>query len=270
MISASQAGAYKRCPQAWHYRYVEGRKMAPAWAIKGRGQHKGLEQNFRQKVETRKDLPVDAMLDAFRDDVERAFQSSDEEIVLFPGESKGRIVDDGVAGLSAYHKMIAPHVQPVMVEERVSVALPWGDTLLGILDLVDESMTIRDAKFPTDPMRPDELVYEAQPPLYSFAYRATTGEWPAGVVFDVVSLGRGKTPNPRAVTIPVTVTAERVEDELRDLQAVATAIQRGDVYRRASAFNCNRCGYRPLCWGKAEPPDLEPALAKSVANASGV
>lgn len=255
MISASQAGAYKRCPKAWHYRYVEGRKMAPAWAIRGRGVHKGLEHNYRQKIETRADLKVDDVLDAFRSDVERTFQSTDEEIVLFPGESRARIVDDGAAGLTEYHATLAPTIQPVMVEERVSVPLPWGDSLLGVLDLVDESLTIRDAKFPTDPMRPEELVYESQPPLYAYAYREAAGEWPAGVSFDVVSLGRGKAPHPKAASIPIHVTPERVTAELRDLQTISAAIKRGDVYRRPSAFNCNRCGYRPLCWGTSDPPE---------------
>lgn len=264
MISASQAGSYKRCPQAWHYRYVEGRKMAPAWAIKGRAAHKGVEHNYRQKIDSRQDVKVAEVLDAFRTDVEAAFQSSQEEVVLFPGESKARIVDEGTASLVAYHEHVAPKVQPVMVEERVSMRLPWGQTLLGVLDCVDETLTIRDAKFPADAMRPDELVYEAQPPLYAYAYKELTGEWPKGVVFDVVSLGRAKVPKPAAVTLPVTVTPERVEAELRDLQRVDEAIKAGTVYRRASAFNCNRCGYRPLCWGRSEPPDLEPALVASL------
>lgn len=253
MISASQAGAYKRCPQAWHYRYREGRKIAPAWAIKGRGQHVGLAHNFSQKIETREDLPVADVLDVYRTEVEHSFQSTSEEIVLFNGESKGKIVDDGVAGLTTYQADLAPKIQPLMVEERAEVTLPWGSTLLGILDCVDETLMIRDAKFPADPMKAEELVYEAQPPLYSLIYKAKTGEWPAGVIFDVVSLGRAKVPNPRAESIPITVTPERVQAELRDLQAIEEAINAGNVYRRASTFNCNKCGYRKLCWGNGEP-----------------
>lgn len=249
MISASQAGSYKRCPQAWAYRYVDGIKLAPSWAIKGRGQHKGLAHNFSQKVETREDRPVAEVLDVFRAEVDEAFGSTREEVLLFPGESKGKIVDDGVAGLTAYQTTLAPTIQPVMVEERVEATLPNGDTLLGILDLVDDGLRIRDSKFPADAMRPAELVYEAQPPLYSWLYQQKTGEWPAGVSFDVVSLGRGKSPNPKAETHEITVTPDRVADELRDLAAVQDSIKRGVVYRRPSAFNCNRCGYRRMCWG---------------------
>jgi hypothetical protein len=245
--------AYRRCPAAWAYRYVDGIKIAPAWAIKGRAQHKGLEVNYRQKVESREDLPLDDVLDAFRTEAQAAAESTTEEVVLFPGESLGKIVDDGVAGLKTYQQAIAPTVQPLMVEERVTIPLPWGSTLLGIMDVVDEGLRIRDAKFPADAMRADDLMYEAQPPLYSLAYKIKTGEWPAGVVFDVVSLGRAKAPNPKAESIPITVTPARVEAELRDLRAVEEAIQAGTVYRRPSAFNCNRCGYRRLCWGNGTP-----------------
>lgn len=269
MISASQASSYKRCPQAWFYRYVEGRKVAPAWAIKGRGQHKGLAHNFGQKTETRKDLPVADVLDAFRTEVEASFQSTTEEVILFPGESKAKIVDDGTAGLKVYQGALAPNIQPVMVEEWVEATLPWGSTLKGALDLVDETLTIRDSKFPADPMKPAELVYEGQPPLYSWLYHKLTGEWPAGVRFDVVSLGRAKEPKPKAETIPIVVTPERVEAELRDLKAVEDSITAGVVYRRPSAMNCNRCGHRSLCWGRSEPPaapevNLEPALQASL------
>jgi len=253
MISASQASSYKRCPTAWKYRYIDGIKIAPSWAIRGRAAHKALEHNYRQKIESRTDLAVGEVLDAFRTDVEAAFTSSTEEVVLFQNESKGRIVDEGVAGLTAYQSKLAPTIQPLMVEERAEVALPWGSTLLGILDCVDDRLHIRDAKFTTDPMKAGELVYEAQPPLYSLIYRAKTGEWPAGVDFDVVSLGRGQKPSPQAASIPVVVTPERVQDELRDLQAIEGAIQAGVVYRRASTMNCAKCGYRTLCWGNGEP-----------------
>lgn len=266
MISASQAGAYKRCPMAWHFRYVEGRKMAPAWAIKGRAQHKGLELNYRQKVETRADLAVDEVLDAMRSDVEASFHSTTEEPILFPGESKDKIVDDGAAGLRAYHERIAPAVQPVLVEEKVSMTLPWGGTLLGVLDVVDETLTIRDAKFPADPMRAGELIYEAQPPLYATLYHAATGDWPSRILFDVVSLGRGRVPNPKTETFAIPVTPERAQAELRDLRVVEESIKAGIVYRRASSFNCNRCGYRPLCWGRYESAerDLTADLQRSV------
>lgn len=248
-ISASQAGSYKRCPQAWAYRYIHGLKIAPAWAIKGRAQHKGLEHNYAQKIETHEDAPLADVLDAFRTDVEKSFTGGEEEVVLFPNDSKARIVDEGVAGLTTFQKSIAPKVQPIMVEQWVEMTLPWGPTLLGVIDCVDDTLTIRDAKFPADAMKPEEMVYEAQPPLYTLAYHAKTGEWPAGVVFDVVSLGRGKTPNPRPESIPIPVTRERIDAELRDLQAVEESIRAGVVYRRPSAMNCNRCGYRKLCWG---------------------
>ena len=248
MISASQAGSYKRCPQAWKYRYVDGIKIAPAWAIKGRSQHKGLELNFRQKIDSRQDVPVDDVLDAFRTEVEAAFQGS-EEVVLFDGESKARIVDNGTAGLKEYQRTIAPAIQPIMVEERVTMRLPWGSELIGVLDVVDESMTIRDAKFPTDSMKPDELVYESQPPLYALAFHAKTGEWPERVIFDVVSLGRAREPKPKAESHEIPVSTARIQEELRDLKAVEEGISKGVVYRRPSAFNCNRCGYRKLCWG---------------------
>lgn len=247
MISATQASAYRRCPQAWSYRYVDGLKISPSWAVKGRGQHKAVEVNLSQKIETREDLPEDVVLDVARDTITEGLKA--EDVVLAESETPGAIVDLGVAGVRVYHAERAPLVQPVMVEERVSVQLPWGSTLLGVLDCVDEGMRVRDAKFPTDMLKLEDALYEAQPPLYAYAYRELTGDWPAGVIFDVVASGRAKVPQPKAAELELTVTPETVTVALADLQRVEQAIQAGIVYKRADKMVCRGCGYHALCWG---------------------
>lgn len=252
MISPSQANTYRRCPESWRLRYQEGIKLAPAWAIRGRAAHRGIEINMAQKVETRRDLPEDDVLDAFRTSVREAFHTpSDEEIVLESGESEASITDAGVIGLAAYHRDLAPGIQPIMTEARVQHDF-GGLVVQGIIDILDESLIIRDSKMMTDMPKAENLQWETQPPVYSALVEAVTGTPPAGVIFDVVALGRGRVPNPRTVSIPIAVPREQIARTLDDLRQVEASIKAGIVYRRPGPWTCRGCGYQRLCWGAVD------------------
>jgi hypothetical protein len=267
---------YERCPKAYEFRYVKQYPLAASWAIRGRAVHAALEYNFTQKIETGTDRPVAECVDLFHETVRQAFSPmAPDEVVLFPGESEDRIRKEGAAALSAYLRELAPTIHPVMVEESLELTLPSGLRLRGRVDLVDDHMRIRDAKTTTDPMNPETLHYHAQPALYGALLHSRTGHYP-GFVFDVVSLGRGKEPHPRAASIPFQVTAALVTARLADLTAVDAQITQGRFPRRPSEMNCTKCVYKPACWSGILPPkpealdpDLTSALQASVAAVSG-
>ena len=63
-LSVTQLRMYLRCPLQYYFRYICGLKIPPTGDITlGRTVHAALEENYRQKVETHRDLPLDQVYD---------------------------------------------------------------------------------------------------------------------------------------------------------------------------------------------------------------
>ena len=59
-ISVSALEMHQRCPKQYEFRYVEGMKIPPGIAlIRGKAFHSGVAHNYKQKIESAKDLPLD-------------------------------------------------------------------------------------------------------------------------------------------------------------------------------------------------------------------
>lgn len=143
-VSHSQISMWLRCPRQWSYRYVDGLKMPPSGAlIEGSCYHKSLEANFRQKITSFSDLPVDECLDIFSDEwVQRL---SAEEFIDWENKSAGRCKDEGISLVTEYMASTSFAVQPITVEESI-VSEVAGVPFVCILDLVDKRKIVIDHK----------------------------------------------------------------------------------------------------------------------------
>lgn len=251
--SKSQLATYDRCPRAYRYRYVEQIKTSNAWAVKGRAAHAAVAQHYQAKLDTGTGLSVPDCLDVFDEELRTALEDPQVPVILFEGQTPETIREDGRAQLATYLQVLAPTIEPLMVEERVSMTTPGGVELIGYLDLVDVALTVHDTKFPTDRMKAEALHYEPDPPLYAALVHAQTGRWPR-VVFDVVARGRAKVPKPSAETLEVPIRPELVAARLADLEVVDQAITAGVFPRRPSTQNCAKCAFVNLCWWQQKPP----------------
>lgn len=241
-LSVSQINMYLRCPISYYYRYIEELVIPPRSALtRGKAVHSGIEFNYKQKMETKEDLPLT--------DVQE-FTSSvfDEEAkeTDFDGEDKGKVKDSTISLVSLYHQEVAPEVQPTAVEERVEIAFDGADyTLLGFIDLIDQHNMIRDTK--TTGRTPNESVLQdnLQLAAYSLMYRTIKGEEETGVGLDyLVDL---KTPKVTKMQAKVD-EAQRVRF-LRIMDAVANAIKAEAFYPNSNNMLCSpkNCGYWELC-----------------------
>lgn len=146
-LSATQISMFLRCPKQWEFRYVEGRKNPPSGAmVQSKAWHRTVEQNYTQKIESEKDLPLSHMQEFFASAYDEALQA--EEIDFGTNEDPGRLKDQGVDITTAHHKFVAPKVRPLLVEEKFCISL--GDDfpfdLLGYWDLVDKDGMVVDNK----------------------------------------------------------------------------------------------------------------------------
>ena len=64
-LSISQLGMFQRCGEQWRRRYLDEEVFPPGIAARvGSGVHKAAEINFKSKMQTGEDMPLDAVQDA--------------------------------------------------------------------------------------------------------------------------------------------------------------------------------------------------------------
>jgi len=251
-LSATQIGMFLRCPRQYEFRYMQGLKQPPSGAmVQSKVWHRTVEENYRQKIESAKDLPLPRMEEFYAAQYEEALKA--EEIAFEAGTNPGRLKDQGVAITAAHHLLIAPKVRPLLVEERFCINL--GDDfpydLVGIWDVVDQDGFIADNKAYGRTPSQDDVDKDIQLGLYSLGYRVSQGKAEKGLRLDAVI----KNKEPKPVQIRTTRTNEDCRFLLDLIEQVAKAMQSGSFYPNPNGWHCSptRCGYWSQCAGKRRP-----------------
>lgn len=240
-ISATQINMYLRCPAQYYFRYVEGLILPPNAAItKGWTVHRGIEENYRQKIETHEDMKLNDILEFTAAVFEEKAKETEWD------EDQGQVKDETIQLASLYHTDIAPAVQPVYVEQKIEIPLEDTDqTLLGFIDVIDSEGYIRDTKTSKRTPPEDAATKSLQLSAYSLAYRKLTGETEAGVKLDYLV----QTKTPKAVTLQT----ERTDDDLLRfmsiVQGVTNGIRNNVFYPITDNYLCSEkwCGYWHEC-----------------------
>lgn len=157
-ISASSVKTFARCPEQFRRHYILGQSAPPnANMLWGSADHAAIEQNFKQKIDSYEDEPVQYVrerfavaLDARVDDAGGASQvdwgntDEDPDGEVVKGDAGARrawaeVKDRGVELVSAYHKDSCPRIQPSAVEEEFEVFVPgFPVKIVGVIDTVAE------------------------------------------------------------------------------------------------------------------------------------
>ena len=230
----------------YKFRYLDGLKIPPvSTIILGRSVHKGLEQNFTQKKETKIDLPVSKVLEAYSFFFD---QAQKEEEVNWEGESSGSVKDSGIGLVKVYQKDIAPKIQPISVEEEFNLEfenVPY--TLKGWLDLIDENKIIRETKTSKRSYPKDSALSDIQLTAYNLSYKYLKKEEPKGLCLDVMV--KNKLPKVQTIESPARTEAQLARF-LKLLGSVTRAIKMGAFYPCENPQICGWCGYNDLCHRK--------------------
>ena len=143
-ISHSQIDKYLMCPYQYSLKYFEGKVERPSNnLILGSAYHSALEFNFKQKIESGVDMPIDILLDYYSDKLDDGILESNN---LFPDWQPDQYLkDQGIGLLSCYMNTVAASVVPLEVEKWLEI--PISDTLIQVrIDLIDENMVVIDHK----------------------------------------------------------------------------------------------------------------------------
>ena len=248
-LSATQISMFLRCPRQFYFRYIEGQKIPPTGAMmQSKVWHKTVEQNYRQKVDSERDLPLNDMREFYAAEYEQTLKA--EEIAFESDEDPGRLKDEGVAITTIHHKLIAPKVRPLLVEEKFTISL--GDDfpydLVGVWDLVDKDGVIADNKAYGKTPNQADVDKDIQLGIYSLGYRVSRGRIEKGLRLDAVI----KTLQPKPVQIHTTRTNDDSRFILDLIEQVAKVMQSGVFYPNPNGWHCSpaRCGYWSRCMGK--------------------
>jgi hypothetical protein len=246
VLSASSLNTYLRCGRQWMYAYVQGVKAAPSLrAVRGIAVHAGVELNFRQKMQTKTDLPIADVQDAFGDAYDAETRDGYE---AKEGETHGSVKDMG-------YKM-AENIQPVIVEEPISFTINgqvWtGQIDYGTLEPTtlwgepEESICVRDAKTSAQTPRPDS--YLVNMTGYALSVRQATGKKEAGVKFDYVVGPKNGKPYYKEIDTGV-VTDEQIKAFAWVVGDVSDKIKQGSFPANGltNPGVCDWCGYRAMC-----------------------
>lgn len=243
--SPSQLTMFLRCSAAWKYRYIDGMRVPPASSMGvGTSYHAGLEANFIQKIQSKKDLPVSDVLDATATAFDKVFSDEiyweDDEKEQGLDKVKGELKDETIKLVEKYQTEKASEVQPVAVEKAFKIAFDNVDyTLDGRVDLLDSEGNVRENKTTAATPRDASEDHKIQGTVYSMAEGLET------VVFDYAV----KTKTPKIVTHKFTPSSEQKEFVLKLTGLVDHAVKQGVYLPNRSNFMCsrNKCGYWGVC-----------------------
>jgi RecB family exonuclease len=132
-----------KCGEAFRRRYIEREILAATTPqIRGSAVHRAVATGLGQQMRAQMSAPIDLYQDVAATEIERARHGgatfTAEEASQGPALTWGRLKDHAVRYAGTYGQHVAPTVQPVAIEQQITLAgvIP-GVLLRGTIDLVD-------------------------------------------------------------------------------------------------------------------------------------
>lgn len=141
-LSPTMVISYTDCSQRFYYENCLKLPRIPNhYLAVGSAFHETLRENYFQKVQSAKDLPIDLLTDFFAEDLE--FRDVDWGGDVDLSEAK----DQGVGIIRGYQKDIAPMVQPIVVEQTIDMKVKGRSwSISGKVDLIDDNDLLHENK----------------------------------------------------------------------------------------------------------------------------
>lgn len=192
-IHQSSLSMALRCGEQFRRRYMLGEIIPPSIAAaRGTSLHYANEVNLRQKVKTKKDLPLSDLKDAARDKFIRTLEKG----VFLPKNQQGEktnLLNEGlnqsIQLTSLYRREVAPEINPIEVERSFLIDIGLDLPIAGRIDH-EQTAKVDDLKTTTRSWSPARIYKEIQPVFYSIAHQYEFGERPLFRYHIMVALKR--------------------------------------------------------------------------------
>lgn len=212
----------------------------------GAAAHTAIEHNYRQKIDSARDEPLDVVLDVYGD----AFDD-EVEMVERPEESVPEAKDDGVRLVKLHHRSVAPAQQPVYVEEQVQFEI-GGHPYQTYIDAVtvpaeapeSARFTVRDLK--TAQRTPSRTAHVLQLIAGAAGFRQKTGLIEEDVALDVLVRTKKEQHVPMTWGGPVEASAFRVLSQ--QIAYADEMVKAGNFPANGlTSQACSWCGFQSIC-----------------------
>lgn len=255
-FSVSQLRTYRRCGQQYYYIYPEKMRMAPGISqIRGTSLHRTAAANHAQKIESKRDLPLDEMQCRAAEAVESEFAGgvslTSQERTVGVANLRASTVDAAVKLTGLYALELAPTIRPIMSEKRLLLKPPADsplDTPVEMqIDLAQEDDSLDDLKTSSKSPNASDAHKSDQLSTYSLGYQALTGRPASKLRLDHLVLTKaGNT------KIVIQETTRGPKDHAAVLDTMARAIKgiRAGVFvPNTEGWWCSEryCGFHGIC-----------------------
>ncbi|MEM4626443.1 MAG: PD-(D/E)XK nuclease family protein [Candidatus Bilamarchaeaceae archaeon] len=248
-IRASSINTYIECSAKFYFQNIEQVQVPnkPALAF-GASIHKALETNFKQKVATRKDLPLEEVKEVFSDTLDNEFQNVEPNDFE---EKPGAYKDSGIELVEKYQKEHAYRIFPKYAEQKISVKFKGIDYgLTGTIDLVDEDNVLIDHKTTSRQVTKVPQAYQIQVGgAYPFLLKTLTKEPVNGIRVDFLIRKGAKTTYTQILPVKIDYDERYFFNVFLD---VTTGIKNGVFIPNRSHMYCSKrfCQYWSVCINK--------------------
>lgn len=237
VLSPSSLNCFLDCSAYWFYKKVLGLPERRTLALGlGSALHETLAANFKQKIETKRDLPFAAVQTVFRD----AFEKQLDEITLSDDDDIADAKNCGEVMARVYLEQAAPAIEPAAVELPVSGEI-GGVPVSGFVDLLDVHGNIID--FKTSSKKPSGVA--ASHRLQVTTYSMLTPKCSGRARLD--TLTKTKTIGLHSQTIDIGAEDRRHASRLYSI--TLDQMRTGLVVPNRSSFKCSRknCAFADVC-----------------------
>lgn len=262
-ISSTKINMARRCPEQFRRVYVLGeREPPPVSLIWGDADHKGIELDWRERIQTGKGLTTDVVLDAASDAWANRIEEEGGVEVVDLGKDGAQVTSIGdrklvltrlrermLALCGMYHQQVCPTFQPIETEERFEFEVLPGLNLSGYIDVRQEGGGIRDRKTTARVKNALDGAWRLQGMIYQLAH-------PEPVVWDLSV----KTESPRVYREHLSIPGPDQKSEELTMRVISQTVSLLAHYIRSygiespwpDAMNhdwaCRYCGFRQSCY----------------------
>jgi len=246
--SVSQMGCYTTCPKKYKLSYIDKvENMTSSAQILGLSLHKAQEFNYRQKIDSFKDLPLLEIEDFMTEYLMTEFKNNKNNPNFFKVKYGKRETGEDMLALSRkmlfelYHEVMI-NTQPLFVELGITLNIMGQDFLLYI-DLIDDKGIIRDLKTSASKFSEEALDLNTQLIFYALAYRTKFKKKEKGVGLDVVTKAKA----PAIQQIRGTVSDKDIVRCLDSLRDINKAIENKIFPPVDNQMTCGWCDFKDKC-----------------------
>jgi hypothetical protein len=162
-LSATSIAMFRRCPEQFRHRYILGEKERPGEGLViGSMFHEAIGFNYGQKIESHEDRPLPEVIQYLQDEaVPKVLEENggaDEIAWDSQDATKGVALarTDSERILAAYHTTVVPRLQPITLEEKLTLEDPRLPVpLIGYIDLKVGTEVVMDT---TSVWVPDRVI----------------------------------------------------------------------------------------------------------------